>query len=230
VGAVVTTTAEINVRGGGVNSGGSNERGASVAMGSDGRFFVSYTATNPANGSADVRVNYYDTNGVRLESHLIAGSAFNEFSQDIGVNGNGNAVVIYQDLNTIGFVDIFARRISTAGTVSNAIQVTTRNELEFNAVVAVNTINPSFAVAYQVINPISGRPEVRVTEVSFVGGDPEALDAIRRRTLRFGNLNRSRTVPALSIDLLGNYQVVYTLLNPFSNNGQDIFAARRRLN
>jgi hypothetical protein len=135
----------------------------SVAMTPTGQFDVAYDFV-PTGSPSEVFVDRFAFNGTLLQltpipPAALPGSGVPNAAPSIAMDNNGNAVVAFQQLDGNNW-DIFATRLSAAGSVGNPIKVAATSLNEMTPSVALEGNGGKFVVAYQSFS------SVNVTEVN----------------------------------------------------------------
>jgi hypothetical protein len=164
-----------------------------IAMAPDGRFDVVYNLfSDHINNALLAR---YSAGGAPQGPNLLVAFDQRELAPSIAMDDLGNAVVAYQKYGYDNF-DIKARRLSSAGSFGNEINIQSTSVDDAEPAVALEHSGGAFVVAYDTGS------KVRVTEVS--GSDTLLM------TQDAGDL---RTGPAVSFDGFDRYMLAYTSLD-----------------
>lgn len=195
-----------------VNGDTNMEDNSNVAMAPNGVFDIVYQRVF-ASGDTDIYMSQYKSTGGFLRSLIVDGSTSNDLSPDVGMDNKGNAVVVYEHQFSTTDHDIYARRVSTGGSVSaiNFVNTDTANETAPHVAVASGgpTNGNQYVVAY-------GTPSgVKVTEMS--------TGTVAFPVASLGPVTGSDA--AISIDGFNRYLVTYTRSNSSSGH-LDIFSRR----
>jgi len=190
----------------GVNTDTNHEATPSVAMSPDGRFDIAYERQYSAN-DYDIFASQYASTGVLLRSNLYINFDSNiEFRPMVAMDGDGNAVVVYDRLTNNDF-GVYANRLSSSGFVGGMIRIQDAVGIdEFDPTVALAP-SGQFVVAYDTTTG------AQVTEIGW--------DDTVQATFALGDT----LSPSVSIDTLGRYTVTYDRFNP-STNHEDVFSRR----
>ena len=191
-----------------VNGDGNSEARPSVAMQQNGLFDIAYERqSSPSNW--DILASQYDGTGALVRGLGINTDGSIELNPSISMDGNGNAVVAYQE-QVGGTYGIYANRLSTVGVVGGRITVE-------GSLPGLDFTNPSVALA-----PTGGQFVVADSHPSnvFVVDEMGANDT-RLTFLSSGN----GTGPAISVDGYNRLVATYTRFNTPTNHN-DIFSRR----
>jgi hypothetical protein len=171
-----------------------NESRSSVAMSGDGRFAIAYQYQYSSTDD-DIYLVRYSATGSPLGSQAVASTGAYEQAPSVAMDEAGNAVVAYQ-VWVGNNPHIMARRVSSAGLVGGAINVSGNAGDQRNPSVALSRAGNfgAFVVAYDSLG------QVDIAEVS-------AWDTVTRWTNIGGEYHEA---PAISINGVGDYFVTYT--------------------
>jgi hypothetical protein len=142
------------------------EKNSRVTMSPDGRFAIAYTKSD------DIYVQRYDRYGNHVGTNAVAGGPDLQEMPDITMDSHGNSIVVWQE-QVRGNWNIYARAISSTGQLGSTKTVAASSAQETLPIVAVDSLNGKYVVAYQYVSGTTHA--VKVTEMSASGSQIETL-------------------------------------------------------
>jgi hypothetical protein len=181
-----------------------NEYSPSIAMSPNGRFSVAYQRTAKSGTfDSDVLLNRYSNTGSLLGTSAIAvDSTTGDFAPDVAMDNAGNAVVAWQHAYSGSDHDIYARRVSSGGTLGPVVYVRTAGTYDYAPSVALAPTTGHFVVAYVVSGSTSqiGASEfdannARLTDSPLVSGYDASIsiDGFNRYLVTYSKTGSSVT-------------------------------------
>lgn len=198
-----------------VASSSNNEEYPDVARSPDGRFAISYYTDINA---FTVSLKRYSATGAAVGTHTIATSQFKQWNPRIGMDNNGNAMVVWQ--SEVGFVpglgqfDILARRVTSGGVVEGIIRVNQVRGDKLAPSVAMKRDGSAFVVSHFSLATRS----TEITELTASG-------KVRLRETVAGNTRLA--LAAVAFGGGGDYRVVYGRVA--GSQGENTYLRRGRL-
>ncbi len=177
-----------------------------------------YAVAYVVNGK-DVFLRRYNGLGAALGTHAIATTSSIETNPSVALTYYGNCVVSFQRLNGSQW-DIFARRVSSSGTLSANITVRVGTSQDTDATIDMKHSDGSFAVVYQSRKGNSN--SVLVSEFSPTG-------VARGGPFVVANVKSLAAKPSVSVGNLATYIIAFTELNGPSDPSYGVFARRGAL-
>jgi hypothetical protein len=189
-----------------VASTGAAEAYSSASMTIDGRFDIAYQYLyNPKTGDNDIYLSRYSSSGVLLANVPVAQSGSDEEQPSVSMDDSGNAVVAYEK-NIGGLAtdsqnyNIVARRVTSAGTLSQEFTIAATSNQELTPSVALSHAGGAFVVSYVSTPKLNDVDPMTVT-VAEINGLNSVIGSFGCGSPRVG--------PSISIDGSNTYLVVY---------------------
>lgn len=182
-----------------------DEYSPSIAMSPNGNFDVAYQRYDSSASDSDVLLNRYSSGGGLLGTSSIAvDSTHNDFSPDVAMDDYGNAVVAWEHAYSSNDHDIYARRVSSGGTIGSIVYVRTASTYDYAPTVALSRSTGHFVVGYVVSGSTA-----RIGVSEFDGSNTRLSDS---------SLVTGYDV-SVSMDGFNRYLVSYT-------KGSDVYSRR----
>lgn len=179
-----------------------------VVIDSNGNFIIVWRDERNGWDKPDIYCQIFDRNGNKLGGNFVVndvnGTVWGRRPPAIGVDGNGNFIIAWSD-NRNGYSDIYCQRYNSIGTALGAnfkVNDDAGINYQYDPVISVDYIG-NFVVAWFNMNTGYVYCQRFNSDGTRLGSNFNVNDDIEGK-------NQSYTPPAISMDAIGNFVIVWT--------------------